>query len=813
MEQINTNSNTASTDQFSLPDFLERCASKWKWFVLSVLVCMGMGTFYIMRTQPKYQRSMEVLVKDQEGGGGAADIAGAFSSLGLVSSNTNVYNELISLLSPAVMYEVVEKLGLDINYALKGFPRGTTLYGSNLPMLVKFSDLKEQQSASFRMDVAPDGSARLYKFVAHLPEGKVKYDDEVRLAPGFQSAKTPVGTILFLKNPRYKAPEDDPDKDKTKTYYIGKQSMQNAVEHYNQELKGELADKDAEVIDLSIKDASVERAVDILNTTLEVYNNNWVDDKNKMAIATSNFIDERLAVIQRELGDVDSEISVYKSETMIPDLKEAAKLSMQGTHDIDEKILETNNMLSMATYVKDYVNNPENASKVIPVNTGVGSNQLDVQITNYNNLLMTRNNLAANSSANNPIVAEYDVQLRGMREAIVKAINTQVVSLSAALRNAQGAKGNLQGQLSASPTQAKHLLGIERQQMVKQSLYLYLLQKREENELTQTFTANNTRVITPPMGSLRPVSPKKSMILAVTFLLGLIIPGAAIYMRMVSDNKVRTRKDLKRMNTPFIGEIPFFGRKKYFEKARKLFGIKKSKKGKHELEKVRMAVSAGNRDILNESFRVIRGSIDFMMNKNASENVIMLTSFNPGSGKSFISYNIAASFAIKGKSVIVVDCDLRHGSTSQFVGMPPKGISNYLTGNTDDWRKLVVPVNGVDGMFVMPIGHRPPNPAELLDTDRLGALISELSKSYDYVFLDCPPVDIVVDTQIIEKHVHRTIFVVRAGLLEKGAVADIDTLYDTKRFKHMSVILNGTPQSQTRYGTYGGSYYGSAIDE
>ncbi len=813
MEQINTNSNTASTDQFSLPDFLERCASKWKWFVLSVLVCMGMGTFYIMRTQPKYQRSMEVLVKDQEGGGGAADIAGAFSSLGLVSSNTNVYNELISLLSPAVMYEVVEKLGLDINYALKGFPRGTTLYGSNLPMLVKFSDLKEQQSASFRMDVAPDGSARLYKFVAHLPEGKVKYDDEVRLAPGFQSAKTPVGTILFLKNPRYKAPEDDPDKDKTKTYYIGKQSMQNAVEHYNQELKGELADKDAEVIDLSIKDASVERAVDILNTTLEVYNNNWVDDKNKMAIATSNFIDERLAVIQRELGDVDSEISVYKSETMIPDLKEAAKLSMQGTHDIDEKILETNNMLSMATYVKDYVNNPENASKVIPVNTGVGSNQLDVQITNYNNLLMTRNNLAANSSANNPIVAEYDVQLRGMREAIVKAINTQVVSLSAALRNAQGAKGNLQGQLSASPTQAKHLLGIERQQMVKQSLYLYLLQKREENELTQTFTANNTRVITPPMGSLRPVSPKKSMILAVTFLLGLIIPGAAIYMRMVSDNKVRTRKDLKRMNTPFIGEIPFFGRKKYFEKARKLFGIKKSKKGKHELEKVRMAVSAGNRDILNESFRVIRGSIDFMMNKNASENVIMLTSFNPGSGKSFISYNIAASFAIKGKSVIVVDCDLRHGSTSQFVGMPPKGISNYLTGNTDDWRKLVVPVNGVDGMFVMPIGHRPPNPAELLDTDRLGVLISELSKSYDYVFLDCPPVDIVVDTQIIEKHVHRTIFVVRAGLLEKGAVADIDTLYDTKRFKHMSVILNGTPQSQTRYGTYGGSYYGSAIDE
>lgn len=812
MEQNNANSSSAPAEQFSLPDFLEHCASKWKWFVLSVIFFTGVGFLYVMRAQPKYERSMEILVKDQEGGGAASDIAGAFSSLGLVSSNTNVYNELISLLSPAVMYEVVEKLGLDISYTQKGFPRGTTLYGSNLPMLVKFSDLKEQQSASFRMDVAPDGSARLYKFVAHLPEGKVKYDDEVRLAPGFQSAKTPVGTVLFIKNPRYRAPESDPDKNKTKTYYIGKQSMQNAVEHYNHELKGELADKDAEVIDLSIKDASVERAVDILNTTLEVYNNNWVDDKNKMAIATSDFIDERLAVIQRELGDVDTEISEYKAETLIPDIKEAARLSMKGTHDLDEKMLETNNMLAMANFMKEYVNNPDNASKVIPVNTGVGTTQLDMQITNYNNMLMTRNNLAANSSTNNPIVAEYDVQLRGMREAIVKAINTQVLTLSASLRNTQGAKGNLLGQLQASPTQTKHLLGIERQQMVKQSLYLYLLQKREENELTQTFTANNIRVITPPMGSFRPVSPKKNLILAVTFLLGLIIPGAYIYMRMVSDNKVRTRKDLKRMNTPFIGEIPFFGRKKYFEKVQKLFGIRSGRKGRHELEKVKMAVSAGNRDILNESFRVIRGSIDFMMNKNASENVIMLTSFNPGSGKSFISYNIAASFAIKGKKVLVVDCDLRHGSASQFVGMPSKGLSNYLTGNTDDWHKLVVPANEVAGMFVMPIGHRPPNPAELLDNERLGTLIKQMSQDYDYVFLDCPPVDIVVDTQIIEKHVHRTIFVVRAGLFDKSALADIDALYDSKRYKHMSVILNGTPLSQTRYGTYGGSYYASATD-
>jgi capsular exopolysaccharide synthesis family protein len=749
---------------------------------------------------------MEILVKDQEGGGAASDIAGAFSSLGLISSNTSVYNELISLLSPAVMSDVVEKLNLDICYTEKKLPRSKTLYGSNLPMQVSFPDLDKQQGASFRMDVNPDGSARLYKFQISTPDGKVKYKEEVKLAPGFQSAKTPIGTILFTSNPRYEAPKGKAEEPKKKTYMISKLGLQTTIEHYATLLKGELADKDAEVIDLSIKDVSTERAVDILNTVLEVYNNKWIDDKNKIAIATSNFIDERLAVIQQELGDVDSDISEYKSKTMIPDLEEAAKLSLQGTHDLDKEILEANNQLAMAQYVKDYVNNSQNTNRVIPVVSGQGNTQLDAQITSYNNVLMTRNNLATNSSTNNPLVAEYDSQLKGMREAIVKAINNQVVNLQATLRNAEGAKGSLQSQLQASPTQAKHLLSIERQQMVKQSLYLYLLQKREENELTQTFTANNIRIITPPMGSLKPVSPKKGMLMAVAFIIGLLIPGAYIYMIMISDNKVRNRKDLKRMTTPFVGEIPFFGHKKRFEWLTKHF---EGKKKKHKLEQVTMAVSSGSRDLLNESFRVIRGSIDFMMNKHEDENVIMLTSFNAGSGKSFISYNIAASFAIKGKKVMVVDCDLRHGSTSQFVNMPSKGLSNYLTGATSDWKSLIVPVKGVDNMTVMPIGHRPPNPAELLDNERLGDLLQEMSAEYDYVFLDCPPVDIVVDTQIIEKYVHRTIFVVRAGLLEKAAIPEIDAIYESNRFKHMSVILNCTPQSETRYGTYGSSYYGS----
>ena len=589
-----------------------------------------------------------------------------------------------------------------------------------------------------------------------------------------------------------------------KEIMVERTGMQNSVETYSALVKGDLADKDADVIDLSMKDVSAQRAVDVLNAIVEVYNENWVHDKNKIAVATSNFIDDRLRLIESELGDVDNDIFKFKSENRVPDLEEAAKIQMKQSTDMSNKMLEVTNQMAMSIYLRDYLNNPSNAKNVIPVNTGIGSNTLETQISNYNNLLLNRNTLAASSSDSNPLVVDYDAQIKGLREAIVNAINAQIVSLNTTLRNMQGAKGTAEGQLASGPTQAKYLLSVERQQKVKESLYLYLLQKREENELTQTFTAYNTRIITPPTGSLLPVAPKKSMILMVCFLLGLCVPGVALYISEATNTKVRNRKDLDKMSVPFVGEIPFVGKKSMMDVVRKVFPKKKNSR---ELEKVLVAVKDGSRDVVSESFRIVRSNLDFMIRDQKACNVIMVTSFNPGSGKSFISFNLASSFALKGKKVLVVDGDLRHGSVSQFVNMPSKGISSYLTGNTNNWRQLVVPVTSHDGMFVMPIGHRPPNPAELLDNGRIGEFIKEASEDYDYIFIDCPPTDIVVDTQIVERYVDRTIFVVRAGLLDRKMVADIDAIYRNKRFKQMCIVLNGTDthNKSKAYGVYG--YY------
>ena len=334
---------------------------------------------------------------------------------------------------------------------------------------------------------------------------------------------------------------------------------------------------------------------------------------------------------------------------------------------------------------------------------------------------------------------------------------------------------------------------------MKEELYFKLLQKREENERSQACTAYNTRVITAPRGSLRPTAPKKMKNFHVAFAVGLLLPAVVIVLRENMNTKVRGRKDLESVTVPLVGEIPLTVRN-----ARRL-PWKKQDKHTHRSD---ILITEGSRDIVNEAFRVLRSNIDFMSSGEAGHNVFVLTSFNPGSGKSFIAMNLATSFAIKGKRVLVIDGDLRHGSTSSYVSNPKHGLTDYLSGQHSDIKSLVVPVKSYPTLHVLPIGKVPPNPTELLENGRLAEVLSALRSSYDYIFIDCPPIDIVADTQIIEKFADRTIFVVRAGLLERSMLTELQNIYDTRRFKNLSLILNGTQSSGGRYSYRYGYRYG-----
>lgn len=769
--------------------------SKWIWFVCSLVLFLGIGVLYLAMKQPVYERSTELLIKDSDSGGGVGDIGSAFGGLSMFSSNSSVYNELIALMSPSIMYEVVDRLNLTMNYSKKTNPvRWSTLYGSNLPVNITFDEIEPNRSVGFRAHILPDRTLNIYELYIFSNEGKKqKIKKDIQLHPG-QTVDSPLGKITSVINPHYNGEEIE--ETKFQVFHIGRQST---VENYLSKLKGDLANPDAEVIELSIDDASTQRADNILTAIIDIYNQRWIEDKNRMAIATSKFIEDRLLGLQQELGDVDTEISEFRSVHKISDPTESARITMEKQMESQEGIYALENKIGMTRYLIDFVKNPQNYNAVIPINTGTGSPQVETLIGEYDNMLANRNNLLANSSATNPVVTDLDRQLNERHSTIRKSLEKHLEILDKNLQIQKKELGISENYLTNAPLQSKQLLGAQRQQSVKASLYLYLLQRREENELGQKFTADNTRIITPPYGSSIPVSPKKKLIIGLMLFLGFGIPAVIFYIQATSDDKVRNRKDLDNMPLPFLGEIPFAGKKKRISIISKIFKHKKE-----EEETTLKLVQEGNRDIANEAFRVIRSNIDMMIGTGKGCQTLMLTSANVGSGKSFITYNLGLAFGLKKKRVLLIDCDLRHCSLSMFVDSPRKGLTEYLANSTDDWKRSLISVE--DTVSLLPAGQRPPNPAELLENGRLQALLKEAKNEYDIILLDCPPVDIVVDTQIIQQLTDRIIFIIRAGLFRKQ---DLQSIYNrtNESKRQISVILNGTDKAQSLYHANGSSNY------
>ena len=772
-------------DFLRIQDLLYLCLARWKWFVLSLMVTIGVATVYLLRTPAVYTRTASVLIKEDSKGKSVSSDLESFSEFGLFQSGTNVNNELITFQSPALMTEVVKRLRLDMNYFVPGKFHRQVAYGLTLPVDVTINDLPENESAGFTLKIQPDGTLYLSDFIRNgtdLDEKDVK-------GSLLDSITTPLGKIIIHTTPNYV-------KGEAYTLYVGKSSLYNAVNSCSSNLSVSLNSEKASVIDLSFKDNSTQRAEDVLSMLISVYNENWVKDKNQIAVSTSMFINERLGVIERELGNVDEDISSYKSEHLLPDVQAASSMYMAQSSEANAQILSLNNQLYMTRYIRNYLANDANRTQLLPANSGIESANIESQIAEYNKQLLQRNSLVANSSTENPLVVDMDQALASMRGAIIRSIDNQIVTLNSQIKSLRQTEQQTTSRIAANPTQAKYLLSVERQQKVKEALYLFLLQKREENELSQAFTAYNTRIVTPPHGSMLPTSPVHKNIFMVAFALGLLIPIVIIFMRENMNTRVRGRKDLENLTIPFIGEIPLFTRKK------------KGILGKKPQEVKAVIVKEGNRDIINEAFRVLRTNLEFMTGKDKTSNVIIMTSFNPGSGKSFLTMNIAVSLAIKGKKVLVIDGDLRHASASSYIDSPDKGLSDYLGGRIDNLDEIIVPDPKHKSMDILPVGTIPPNPTELLFDERLKQTIDTVREQYDYVLIDCPPVELVADTQIIEKLADRTIFVVRAGLLERSMLSELEKIYDEKKYKNMSLILNGTEGSGGRYGYCYGYRYG-----
>lgn len=792
-----TQNKPAGNDDFlRIQDLFILCLAKWYWFVISLAILLGATSIYLLKTPPVYTRSASLLIKEDGKSGSGNEAAGVLGDIDIFRTSTNINNEMLSMQSPAVMYEVVRRLHLDVNYTTDGRFYDPVIYGSDNPYEVSFFDLGDAESASFTLRPDKDGQVKLTDFTRNSEEA----DGDAVTALN-DTVQTPVGRLLVNARPGSTAAQQ--------MVFVSRISMQDATAGYSSRLSVALNDEKSTVVNLTLQDVCTQRAEDVLNTLISVYNENWVKDKNQIAVSTSMFINERLGVIERELGNVDEDISSYKSENLLPDVQAAASMYMAESSETNAKIQTLNTQLSMTRYVRSYLTGASSRNQLLPANSGIENSGIEKQIAEYNTLQLRRNDLVANSSETNPLVVDMDHSLHALRDAIIRTLDNYVTTLNTQLRALQQSARQTTARIAANPSQGKYLLSVERQQKVKESLYLFLLQKREENELSQAFTAYNTRVIMPPSGSMAPTAPAKKNILLIAFVIGLVVPIAVIFLRESMNTRIRGRKDLDALTLPFVGEIPQAATKK------------KGTSDKKSTENNPIVVHEGSRDIINEAFRVLRTNLEFMTDKEQHSNVIVVTSFNPGSGKSFLAMNIAVSLAIKQKKVLVIDGDMRHGSTSAYVGSPQTGLSNYLSGHVNNLKDIIVTDARHANLQFLPVGTIPPNPTELLFSDRLKQLIDTVRSQYDYIFIDCPPIEMVADTQIIEQLADRTLFVVRTGLLERSMLPELQRIYDEKKYKNMTLILNGTVGSGGHYGyrygyRYGyhygygsGSYYGS----
>lgn len=757
-------------------DLIFHCLSKWYWFIISIGVSLLFAVLYILTTPPVYVRSTEILFKEESKGSSGG--GSSFKEIGSSQLVSKTDNEIKALLSPGIMREVVKRLGLDIEYRTQGRFFDALIYG-NRPIVVKTIDLRKSDAASFVATINDDNSITLTTFVKNNTEFAIS----PIIANVGDTVQTPIGLVCI------EATESFQYYPRNEKIFVNKYIFETVVNEFCSKLSAKLVNEKSSIVKLSIKDISTLRATDILNATTTLYNEKWIEESNVAILQTVDFIQSRVDELGSELREIDRRIAVFKNRNKLTGNELNNNITNKA---IDDKQIKLNSQLELAKFLKNYITTKKKTD-VIPANTGVEFSGISDLIESYNTTLLDRNRLAANSSDTHPVVLDYDKKLEELFAAINSTIDIYIDNTNREINLTRREVANERSTFSASAEQLKDLQALTRQQNIKNTLYLFLLQKLEETKLNQEFTATNNRVIIPASGSNTPIEPKQKQSITLALVIGILAPVVYILAREITNRKVRGRKDIENINIPFVGEIPQY--------------VEKEDKATEKSPVRKIIVKDGKRNVINEAFRVLRTNIEFMNDKDKRSQVIILTSFNPGSGKTFLTMNIAASLAIKGAKVLVIDGDLRHGSASSYADKPSTGISDYLSGGTNDVSSIIYTPTEYSNLHIIPVGETPPNPTELLHGNKFRELIATMREQYDYVLIDCPPIDIVADTQIIEENADRTLFVIRAGLLNRDMLYELEDMYEEKRLKNMAIILNGTYSSQGRYGyRYGYSY-------
>ena len=536
---------------------------------------------------------------------------------------------------------------------------------------------------------------------------------------------------------------------------------------------------------------NIQRGQDFINKLMEMYNRNTNNDKNEVAEKTREFINERIKIIDEELGSTENKLEAFKRNAGLTDISSDAQLAVSGNAEYERKRVENGTQINLVRDLVKYINNPSNEYEVLPGNIGLSDDGLTTQIERYNELIIERKRLLRTSTESNPMIVNLDTSIRAMKSNVQAAINGTLQGLLIVKADLDREASRFSRRISDAPGQERQYVSIARQQEIKAGLYLMLLQKREENAITLAATANNAKIIDEPVAEGGPVSPKPKMIYMIALVVGVGLPIGIIFLIGLTKFKIEGRGDVENLTSrPIVGDVP----------------LTTEKNGT-------IAVFENQNTLMSETFRNVRTNLQFML--KSDQKVILVTSTVSGEGKSFISSNLAISLSLLGKKVVIVGLDIRKPGLNKVFNIPRKelGITQYLSNTEKNLMDFVQPSDVSKSLYILPGGTVPPNPTELLARDGLDKAVETLRKNFDYVILDTAPVGMVTDTLLIGRVADLSVYVCRADYTRKAEFSLINELADSNKLPNLCTIINGLDLQKKKYGYYYGygkygKYYG-----
>ncbi len=776
---LNDVNEEEESSSFNLRSIITLIYLNWYWILLSAIVCYAGAKLYLRYTPPTYSADMKVFIKEQGTTKRSSSVA-TLEELGVISTTSGFGNEMEILASTAIAARTVQTLKLYTSYRMEGRVIDQELY-KNSPIIVDLAEgnLRDLQTRINLVVTRKNSGIHVEGNIG----GANPFTHDVKDLPA--TVPTAVGPLIFQRNAGYKMPSD-------RKLFVTIDPVINAGRRYAGKVVVSGAHDNISVATVRMVDTQMERALDYLGEILNSYNDDANDDKNKVAEKTRQFIDDRIAVIRRGLDSTEANLESYKRSHELINLANNATSALSGSQSYQKEQVNMQTQLTLLKSLIDYASNPSNMRQIIPSNLGLSNAQLASSIDQYNSIVQERNRLLKTSSESNPTVARLTAQLEDLWPAIGTSLRTLYQDLLVQKSSIDNQYQMYSSRVSSTPTQERVLGNIDRQQEIQSSLYLMLLQKREQNYISMASEASKARVIDAPK-PLGKVAPDSRKIIMGAVALGLILPIILLFLLSLMRYRIEGRNDIEQLTKlPILADIPL---------------------AKVEKDSAGIVVNKNKNGMMEEAFRGLRTNLRFVLPD--PEKVVAVTSCIPGEGKTFVASNLAMSLALLGKRVLIIGLDIRKPRLAEMFKMEDrkKGITSFLVLEKPDYDLLEAQISnsGFDkNLDILPAGVIPPNPTELISRHVLDDAINYLRTKYDFIVLDTPPIGLVSDTLELARTADATVVVTRADYSIKANFEMINAIAKDKKMPKVNLVLNGIDLKKKKYGYYYGyGKYGS----